>query len=277
MNKFFIAVSGSAAALAMVSGCYYTEIATPASSPEMQEWEKVIMESYPGYRPPKVTSKNYKGQPESRYSKTRKELTPMKDLEPANNSNVSETPAKEEEEVVEIKLEEPVDKQQEEKLPAAEEVKKETPAVEEVKAEEPAEEPAKEEAKAEEPAKEEAKAEEPAKEEAKAEEPAKEEAKAEEPAKEEAKAEEPAKEEAKAEEPAKEEAKAEEPAGDGNMPPDPTNSTVYEVKAGDTLSAISQKMYGNARFSNVIFKANGDILKDPNKLRPGMKLIIPKL
>ena len=61
------------------------------------------------------------------------------------------------------------------------------------------------------------------------------------------------------------------------MPPDPTNSTVYEVKAGDTLSAISQKMYGNARFSNVIFKANGDILKDPNTLRPGMKLIIPKL
>ena len=266
MNKFFIAVSGSAAALAMFSGCYYTEIATPASSPEMQEWEKVIMESYPGYRPPKVTSKNYKGQAESRYSKTQKELTPMKDLEPANN-NVSETPAKEDEEVVEIKAEPQVDKPQEEKLPEAEEVKKETPAVEEVKAEEPAEEPAKEEVKAEEPAKEEAKAEEPAKEEAKAEEPAKEEAKAEEPAK----------EEAKAEEPAKEEAKAEEPANDGNMPPDPTNSTVYEVKAGDTLSAISQKMYGNARFSNVIFKANGDILKDPNKLRPGMKLIIPKL
>ena len=217
MNKFFIAVSGSAAALAMFSGCYYTEIATPASSPEMQEWEKVIMESYPGYRPPKVTSKNYKGQPESRYSKTQKELTPMKDLEPANNSNVSETPAKEEQEVVEIKAEPQVDKPQEEKLPEAEEVKKETPAVEEVKAEEPAEEPA------------------------------------------------------------KEEAKAEEPASDGNMPPDPTNSTVYEVKAGDTLSAISQKMYGNARFSNVIFKANGDILKDPNKLRPGMKLIIPKL
>ena len=60
-------------------------------------------------------------------------------------------------------------------------------------------------------------------------------------------------------------------------PPDPTNSTVYEVRSGDTLGKISQKHYGSARHANVIFKANGDILKDPNQLRPGMKLIIPKL
>ncbi len=60
-------------------------------------------------------------------------------------------------------------------------------------------------------------------------------------------------------------------------PPDPTNSTVYEVRSGDTLGKISQKHYGSARHANVIFKANGDILKDPNRLRPGMKLIIPKL
>jgi nucleoid-associated protein YgaU len=63
----------------------------------------------------------------------------------------------------------------------------------------------------------------------------------------------------------------------GVQPPDPTNSTVYEVKSGDTLGAIAQRVYGNARFSNVIFKANSDILKDPNTLRPGMKLIVPKL
>ena len=60
-------------------------------------------------------------------------------------------------------------------------------------------------------------------------------------------------------------------------PPDPTNSTVYVVQSGDTLGKISQKHYGSARHSNVIFKANGDILKDPDKLRPGMKLIVPKL
>ena len=78
---------------------------------------------------------------------------------------------------------------------------------------------------------------------------------------------------------AKEAPAAEAPAAPatGVQPPDPTNSTVYEVKSGDTLGAIAQRVYGNARFSNVIFKANSDILKDPNTLRPGMKLIVPKL
>ena len=60
-------------------------------------------------------------------------------------------------------------------------------------------------------------------------------------------------------------------------PPDPADSTVYVVQSGDTLGKIAQKHYGSARHSNMIFKANGDILKDPNKLRPGMKLIVPKL
>ena len=243
MNKFFIAVTGSAAMLAMISGCYYTQIVSPESSPEMQEWERVILESYPGYTPPKTTSKTYRGQAEKRYSSTPAKLVPMDD--PAKNDTpvTPVTPA--EPEV--IKIEEPAN------TPEAEE-KVVTPAVEEIKAEEPAE---VEEKKTEEPAKvEEKKTEEPAKVEEK-------------------KTEEPAKvEEKKTEEPAKVEEKK---ADDGAMPPDPTNSTVYEVKPGDTLSGISHKVYGNAGFSNVIFRANADILKDPNKLRPGMKLIIPNL
>ena len=60
-------------------------------------------------------------------------------------------------------------------------------------------------------------------------------------------------------------------------PPEPTGSKVYVVQAGDTLGKIAQKHYGNARHSNVIFKANTDILKNPNHLRPGMKLIVPAL
>ena len=210
MNKFFIAVTGSAAMLAMISGCYYTQIVSPESSPEMQEWERVILESYPGYTPPKTTSKTYRGQAEKRYSSTPAKLVPMDD--PAKNDTpvTPVTPA--EPEV--IKIEEPAD------APEAEE-KVVTPAVEEIKAEEPAK-----------------------------------------------------VEEKKTEEPAKVEEKK---ADDGAMPPDPTNSTVYEVKPGDTLSGISHKVYGNAGFSNVIFRANADILKDPNKLRPGMKLIIPNL
>ncbi|MBQ9804551.1 MAG: LysM peptidoglycan-binding domain-containing protein [Lentisphaeria bacterium] len=61
------------------------------------------------------------------------------------------------------------------------------------------------------------------------------------------------------------------------QPPDPTSGKVYVVKAGDTLGGIAQKTYGKAAYSNLIFKANSDILKNPNQLRPGMKLIIPTL
>ena len=61
------------------------------------------------------------------------------------------------------------------------------------------------------------------------------------------------------------------------QPPDPTSGTVYVVKSGDTLGKIAQKHYGKAAYSNLIFKANSDILKNPNQLRPGMKLIIPTL
>ena len=60
-------------------------------------------------------------------------------------------------------------------------------------------------------------------------------------------------------------------------PTEPTGSDVYVVKSGDTLGKIAQKAYGNARYSGVIFKANSDIIKNPNLLRPGMRLIIPKL
>ncbi|MBE6399758.1 MAG: LysM peptidoglycan-binding domain-containing protein [Lentisphaerae bacterium] len=61
------------------------------------------------------------------------------------------------------------------------------------------------------------------------------------------------------------------------QPPDPTSGKVYVVKSGDTLGGIAQKTYGKAAYSNLIFKANSDILKNPNQLRPGMKLIIPTL
>ena len=71
--------------------------------------------------------------------------------------------------------------------------------------------------------------------------------------------------------------KTEAPAPKTVEPPDPTTSQVYEVKSGDMLSAISVKFYGSARYVNLIKKANSDILRDADKLKPGMKLIIPKL
>ena len=49
-----------------------------------------------------------------------------------------------------------------------------------------------------------------------------------------------------------------------------------EVKAGDTLSAISLRVYGNANQYQKIFEANKPMLKNVNKIYPGQKLRIPK-
>jgi nucleoid-associated protein YgaU len=48
------------------------------------------------------------------------------------------------------------------------------------------------------------------------------------------------------------------------------------VKSGDTLSKISQEMYGSAQEYMKIYNANRDILSDPNKIRPGQTLKIPE-
>ena len=50
----------------------------------------------------------------------------------------------------------------------------------------------------------------------------------------------------------------------------------YEVKKGDTLSAISKKYYGNANRYREIFEANRPMLADPDKIYPGQMLRIPQ-
>ncbi|MBD8189391.1 peptidoglycan-binding protein LysM [Pseudomonas viridiflava] len=57
--------------------------------------------------------------------------------------------------------------------------------------------------------------------------------------------------------------------------PAATESEFYEVKKGDTLSAISKAMYGDANKYQKIFDANKPMLKDVNKIYPGQKLRIP--
>ncbi|WP_306578821.1 peptidoglycan-binding protein LysM [Pseudomonas sp.] len=47
------------------------------------------------------------------------------------------------------------------------------------------------------------------------------------------------------------------------------------VKKGDTLSAISAVVYGNANQYNKIFEANKPMLKHPDKIYPGQVLRIP--
>ena len=55
----------------------------------------------------------------------------------------------------------------------------------------------------------------------------------------------------------------------------PSPEKLYEVQAGDSLSKIAKREYGNANEWNKIFEANKDIVKDPNKIFPGQKLKIP--
>ncbi len=68
----------------------------------------------------------------------------------------------------------------------------------------------------------------------------------------------------------------------------PLDSTIYEqtekiktqkfhiVLKGETLSDISHKYYNSANKWQKILDANRNVIKDANKLRPGIKLIIPE-
>ena len=70
-------------------------------------------------------------------------------------------------------------------------------------------------------------------------------------------------------------------------PNSPQDSTVHEqtekietqrfhvVRRGDTLSEISQTYYGSSAKWRKIFDANKETIKNPDRLSPGMKLIIP--
>ncbi len=50
----------------------------------------------------------------------------------------------------------------------------------------------------------------------------------------------------------------------------------YKVQNNDTLQKISMKFYGTTKKWKVLFNANKDILKSPDRLRPGMTIRIPK-
>jgi len=52
-------------------------------------------------------------------------------------------------------------------------------------------------------------------------------------------------------------------------------ASMYEVKAGDTLTKIAKAEYGDANAYEKIFEANKPMLKDPNKIYPGQQLRIP--
>lgn len=50
----------------------------------------------------------------------------------------------------------------------------------------------------------------------------------------------------------------------------------YVVEKDDTLSHIAKKVYGNGRKYYRIYKANEDIIKNANRIYPGMTIKIPR-
>ncbi len=59
----------------------------------------------------------------------------------------------------------------------------------------------------------------------------------------------------------------------GRSPKGPT--TTYTVIQGDSLSIISQRLYGESKHAKLIYEANRDTMKNEHSLRVGQKLIIP--
>ena len=55
----------------------------------------------------------------------------------------------------------------------------------------------------------------------------------------------------------------------------PVASDEYVVKSGDTLSGIAEKIYGTSRRYLDLYRANRDVLSDPDDLPVGTTLLIP--
>ncbi|ADU91858.1 peptidoglycan-binding protein LysM [Taylorella equigenitalis] len=60
------------------------------------------------------------------------------------------------------------------------------------------------------------------------------------------------------------------------VPAGQKESKMYTVKAGDTLSKISEEVYGDANKYNDIFEANKPMLSSADKIYPGQVLRIPE-
>ena len=50
----------------------------------------------------------------------------------------------------------------------------------------------------------------------------------------------------------------------------------YTVVAGDSLSKIAKRQYGDMNLWRRIYEANRDQIKDPDLIHPGQKLRIPR-
>lgn len=71
--------------------------------------------------------------------------------------------------------------------------------------------------------------------------------------------------------------KTEEPATTDKVDSVTEGEVEYTVKKGDCLWAIARQFYGNGKFYTHIFERNTDIIKKPELIHTGWKLIIPVL
>lgn len=69
---------------------------------------------------------------------------------------------------------------------------------------------------------------------------------------------------------------AEVKAGDITAPQPQQEVEFYEVRIGDTLSAIAKRFYGKSNLYPRIFEANREVIKNPDLIYPGQKIRIPK-
>lgn len=60
-------------------------------------------------------------------------------------------------------------------------------------------------------------------------------------------------------------------------PREEEQSKFYEIKSGDNLSKIARQFYGDANKYPLIFEANREVIKDPDKIYPGQVIRIPRL
>jgi nucleoid-associated protein YgaU len=59
-----------------------------------------------------------------------------------------------------------------------------------------------------------------------------------------------------------------------NTPKPEAQKREYVIKSGDSLSKIAKQFYGNTDWQK-IYEANKGVIKDPNMIFPGQKIIIP--
>lgn len=66
-------------------------------------------------------------------------------------------------------------------------------------------------------------------------------------------------------------------SGADNVADTGAGARTYTIEKGDTLSAISKRFYGNARYWKQIFDANSATIENPDRIFPGQVITLPAI